>query len=163
MGDSLSHLDDLLPKSKAYSLCNVITLGRKIKWPKTCEKRFYKHLKVVLSKKRLEKTANIRKMRAFLKWPKKVTVQRLKPMQNAPFRSKNKIAWNMQKTFPQTPKSCSMQKNGLEKQLIFEKWEPFENGQKRSQCKGYSPCKIINLGQKMKLPKTCEKRFYKHV
>ena len=32
---------------------------------KTCEKRLYKDIKVVLCKKRLAKTANIRKMRAF--------------------------------------------------------------------------------------------------
>ena len=38
----------------------------------------------------------------------------------------------------------------------------YENGQKWPQCKGYSPCKILSLGQQMKLPKTCEKRLYKH-
>ena len=27
-------------------------------------------------------------------------------------------------------------------------------------CKGYSPCKIHSLDQKIKLPKTCEKRFH---
>ena len=43
-------------------------------------------------KKNLEKTANIRKMRAFRKWPNMTTMQRLKPMQNTQFRSKNKIA-----------------------------------------------------------------------
>ena len=37
----------------------------KKKLPKTCEKRLYKHIRVVLCKKRLEKTANIGKMRAF--------------------------------------------------------------------------------------------------
>jgi len=71
-----------------------------MKLPKTCEKRFYKHIKVVLCKRQLEKAANIRKMRAFLERP---------------------------------------------------------------QCKGYSPCKIFSLGQKIKLLKTCEKRFKKHI
>jgi len=78
-------------------------LGQKIKLPKTCRKRFYKHIKVVLCKKRLEKAANIRKMRAF------------------------------------------------------------KNDQKGPQSKGYSPSKILSMGQKIKLPKTCEKRFYKHI
>ena len=50
-------------------------MGQKIKLPKTCKKRFYKHIKVVLCKKRLEKTANIQKMRAFEKFPKMATVQ----------------------------------------------------------------------------------------
>ena len=30
-------------------------------------------------------------------------------------------------------------------------------------CKGHSPCKILSLGQKIKFPKTCAKRFYKHI
>ena len=47
------------------------------------------------------------------------------------------------------------------KQLIFEKWEYFENGQKWPQCKTYSPCKILSLGKK-KLLKLCEKALYKH-
>ena len=38
-----------------------------------------------------------------------------------------------------------------------------ENGEKWPQCKGYSPCKILTFGQKIKLPKTCEKQFYKHI
>ena len=38
---------------------------QKIKLPKTCEKRFYKHIKVVLCKKGLLKAANIRRMRTF--------------------------------------------------------------------------------------------------
>ena len=55
-------------------------------------------------------------------------------------------------------------KNCSKKKLLFEKWEYFENEQKWPQCKGYySPCKILNLGQKIKVPKTCEKRFYKHL
>ena len=54
-------------------------------------------------------------------------------------------------------------KNGSKKKLIFEKLEHLENDQKRPQCKGYSPCKILNLGQKIKLPETYEKPFYKHI
>ena len=50
-------------------------------------------------------------------------------------------------------------KNGSKKQLILKKWEHFENGQKWPQCKGYSPCKILSLGQKIKLLKICEKRL----
>ena len=40
---------------------------------------------------------------------------------------------------------------------IFEKWEHFEN---RPSCKGYSPCKILTLGQKLKFQKTCQNPFY---
>ena len=54
-------------------------------------------------------------------------------------------------------------KNSSKKQLIFEEWEHFENDQKLPQCKGYSPCKILRLGQKIKLTKRFENRFYKHI
>ena len=50
---------------------------KKLKLPKICEKRFYKHIQVVLCKKRLQKVANIREMRSFWKWPKMATMQRL--------------------------------------------------------------------------------------
>ena len=89
-----------LPLCKGYSPCKILTLGQKIKLPKTCKKCCYKHIQVILCKKRLQKTAHIRKMGVFWKWP---------------------------------------------------------------QYKGYSPCKILSLGQKIKLPKTCEKRLYKHI
>ena len=49
-------------------------------------------------------------------------------------------------------------KNRSEKQQIFEKWEHFEN---RPSCKGYSPCKILSFGQKLKFKKRCQNPFYK--
>ena len=51
-----------------------------------------------------------------------------------------------------------MQKNRSKKQSIFEKWDHFEN---RPSCKGYSLCKILTLGQKLKFQKTCQNPFYK--
>ena len=52
--------------AKAIAFAKYITLGQKIKLPKTYAKTFLQtHNAVVLCKKRLEKTANIRKMRAF--------------------------------------------------------------------------------------------------
>ena len=53
------------PQCKGYSPCKILTLAQKIKLPKTYKKRLYKHIRVVLYKKRLQKTANVRKMRAF--------------------------------------------------------------------------------------------------
>ena len=55
------------PSCKGYRLCKMVSLGQKLKWPKTCEKRFCKHLRVVLCKKQLQKTPNIREMRPFWK------------------------------------------------------------------------------------------------
>ena len=51
-------------------------------------------------------------------------------------------------------------KNRAKKNQIFEKWDKFEN---RPSCKGYSLCKMVNLGQKLKIPKTCKKPFYKNI
>ena len=43
--------------------------------------------------------------------------------------------------------SVLVKKNAAKKQLIFEKWERFKNGEKWPQCKGDSPCKMVTLGQ----------------
>ena len=48
-------------------------------------------------------------------------------------------------------------KNRFKKHWIFEKWEHFEN---RPSCKGYSPCKILTLAQKLKFQKTCQNPLY---
>ena len=51
--------------SKRYRLGKVVALGQKLKMHKNMLKTFLQHIAVVLCKKRLQKTANIRKMRAF--------------------------------------------------------------------------------------------------
>ena len=43
----------------------MVSLGQKLKWPETCEKLFYEHIRVVLWKKLFIETPNIREMRAF--------------------------------------------------------------------------------------------------
>ena len=62
------------PSCKGYRLCKMMSFGKKFKWPKTCEKRFYNHVRVLLCKNPVEKTPNIREMRPF--W-KSVILQRL--------------------------------------------------------------------------------------
>ena len=44
---------------KAYSLCKILTLAKKLKFQKTCQNPFYKSFTVVLCKKPLQKTLNI--------------------------------------------------------------------------------------------------------
>ena len=63
------------PPSKGYRLCKIVTLAQKLKMHKNMLKTFLQHIAVVLCKKRLEKTANFGKMRAFWKWPKMATKQ----------------------------------------------------------------------------------------
>ena len=50
---------------KGYSPCKILTLAPKLKFQKTCQNLFYKSLRVVLCKKPLQKTLNIRELRAF--------------------------------------------------------------------------------------------------
>ena len=60
------------PLWKGYSLCKMVSLRQNIKLPQTCVKWLYKHITFVLCKRRLEKTANIRKIGRFgklQKWP----------------------------------------------------------------------------------------------
>ena len=73
------------------------------------------------------------------------------------------MAKSMRKTAVEAHYSCIMQKTAPKKPLIFEKWDHFENWQKWPQCKGYSLCKMVSLGQKLRMPKRCDKRLYKHI
>ena len=86
------------PSCKGYSPCKILTLGKKLKLQKTSQNPLYKSFRVVMCKKPLPKTLNIREMRYF------------------------------------------------------------EN---RPPCKGYSPFKILFLGKKLKLQKTCQNPLYK--
>jgi len=70
----------------------MISLAQKLKMPKTCKKRLYKHIKVVLCKKGSNKQVILEKRDHFKNWPKMATKQRLKPLQNGQFGSKIKNA-----------------------------------------------------------------------
>ena len=130
--------------------------GSKNKIAKTCEKRLYKYITVVLRKKQLKKQLIFEKWEHFengRKWPQCKDYSPCKILSLA-----QKIK------FPKTCKNISTNtlelfyaKNGSNKHLILQNWKNFENGQKWPQCKGDSPCKILTLAQKIKLPKTCEK------
>ena len=50
---------------KRYSFCKMVSLGQKVKISRTCEKPFYKNIRVVLCKKPFEKTPNILEMARF--------------------------------------------------------------------------------------------------
>ena len=90
------------PSCKGYSPCKILTLSQKLKFQKTCQKPFYKSFTVVLCKKPLQKTPNIRKIRPF--W-KSAIMQRLysfKYLQNRHLGWKIKIP---KKTFSSFRKS----------------------------------------------------------
>ena len=147
------------PPSKRYRLGKIVTLGQKLKMHKNMLKTFLQHIAVVLCKKRLQKTANIRKMRAFWKWPPSKAYRLGKIVTLG---QKLKMHKNMLKTFLQHI-AVVLCKKRLKKQLIFEKWEHFENGQKWPPSKGYRLGKIVTLGQKLKMHKNMLKTFLQHI
>ena len=85
----------------------MVSLGEKLKMPKTCDKRLYKHIRLVLCKKRLQKAANIWEMRPFWKLAKMATLQ------SGQFGSKIKIAKSMRKTAVKAHYSCIIQRTAL--------------------------------------------------
>ena len=83
----------------------MVSLGQKLKMPKTCEKSFYKNIKVVVCKKPLRKNIKYSRNETSLKMghlTKAIAImQRLQPLQNGQFGSKIKNAKNMGKNILQ--------------------------------------------------------------
>ena len=91
-------------------------------------------------------------------------LQRLQPLQNGQFGTKIKNAKHMRKTILQEHQSCSVQKKPLENTQNIPEMRQFgKPAILQSPCKGYSLCKLVTLGQKLKMPKTCEKPFYRNI
>ena len=142
---------------KGYRLCKMVSLGQKFKGPKTCEKPFYKHVRVVLCKKTAAKNtkywtnetilkiSHLPKAIDFAKWSVWVKTSNLQK------RAKNDSTSTLELF-------CA--KHRWKKHQIFEKWNHFKN---RPSCKGYRLCKMVSLSQNLKWPKMFEKRFCKHV
>ena len=79
-------------------------------------------------------------------------------MQNLHFESKIKITKNMSKSILQIIYSCSLQKTAR-KNTKYSRNESILKIDHH--CKGYSPCKILTLGQKLKFQKKSQNPFYK--
>ena len=80
-------------------------------------------------------------------------------MQNPHFGSKIKIPKNMSKSILQIIYSCSLQKTAPKNTKYSRNESILKIG--HHACKGYSPCKILTLVQKLKFQKTCQNPFYK--
>ena len=61
----IGHLAKAIAHAKSIAFSKMVSLGQKLKIPKTCENPFYQIIRVVLCKKPLEKMGNIREMREF--------------------------------------------------------------------------------------------------
>ena len=160
MDDTYNHLFEKWdhfenrPLCKGYSPCKILTLGQKLKFQKTCQNPFYKSFRVVLCKKHSKKHQIFQKWDHFENRP---SCKGYSPYKILTLGQK----WKFQKTC-QNPFYKSFRvvlcKKRSKKHQIFQKWDHFEN---RPSCKGYSPCKILTLGQKLKFQKTCQNPFYK--
>ena len=80
-------------------------------------------------------------------------------MQNPHFGSKIKIPKNLSKSILQIISSCSVQKTAPKNTRYSRNESILKIG--HHACKGYSPCKILTLAQKLKFQKTCQNPFYK--
>ena len=78
---------------------------------------------------------------------------------NPHFESKIKIPKNMSKSILQIIYSCSVQKTAPKNTKYSRNESILKIG--HHACKGYSLCKILTLGQKLKFQKTCQNPFYK--
>ena len=117
------------PLCKGSSLCKMVSFRQKIKLPKTCGKRLYKYITVVLCKKRMEETANNEEMRRFWKlekWPlcKGKMVSAFAKW--SVFVKKKNCQKDAESASTSTLQLFSAEK-GWKKQAIFEKWDDFEN------------------------------------
>ena len=80
-------------------------------------------------------------------------------MQNPHLGSNIKIPKNMSKSILQIIYSCSVQKTAPKNTKYSRNESILKIG--HHACKGYSPCKILTLAQKLKFQKICQNSFYK--
>ena len=80
-------------------------------------------------------------------------------MQNPHFGSKIKIPKNMSKSILQIIYSCSLQKTAPKNTKYSRNESILKIG--HHACKGFSPCKILTLAQRLKFQKTYQTPFYK--
>ena len=154
---------------KGCSLCKMVSLGQKLKMPKTCENWFYKNNRVVLWKKSARKNT---------KYSRNETILKIGHLAKAVARPKT-IAfakwwvWVKNLKCQKDAKNDSTRtlelfcaKNRSKKHQIFRKWHDFDNPPSYkgySPCQGYSLCKMVSLSEKLKMPKRCEKLYYKSI
>ena len=72
---------------------------------------------------------------------------------------KLKFQKNMSKSILQIIYSCPVRKTAPKNTKYSKNLSIFKMG--HHACKGYSPCKILTLAQKLKFQKTCQNPFYK--
>ena len=81
---------------EGYNVCKMISLGQKLKMPKTCGKPFYNNIRDVLCKKPLKKNNKYSRNETILKMGHlSKVIAHATPFQNGQFGSKIKNSKNM--------------------------------------------------------------------
>ena len=132
--------------------------GSKIKIPKNMSKSILQIIQSCSVIKTAPKNTKYSRNESILK-NRPSCMQRLQPMQTPHFGSKIKIPKNMSKSILLIISSCSVQKTAT-KNTKYSRNESILKIRHHA-CKGYSPCKILILAQKLKFQKKCQNPFYK--
>ena len=156
---------------EGFSLCKMVRLGENFKMRKTCQKPFGKNLRVVLCKKPLKnwKHQIFEKCADFENRPSCKGYGLCKGFifcKMVSLGQKLKMPKTCQKSFWKRTLELFCAKNHSKKHQISKKWDDFENRASwkgYSPCKGFSLCKMVSSGQKLKMPKTFQKPFYKKI
>ena len=156
MFEKLDHFENR-PSCKGYRLCKMVSSGQKVKSPKNVRKTILQARYSVSVQKTAGKNTKYSRNETILK-----IGHLAKPINFAKWSVsvKNSNGQKRAKNDSSSTLELFCAKNRRKKHQIFEKSDHFEN---RPSCKGYTVCKMVSLAQKFKWPKTCEKRFYKHV
>ena len=113
-------------------------------------------------KKPLQKRPNIRKTRAFWKWPKLAKSVGYSPCKVVSLSQNLKMRKKCEKWFYDRI-GVVLGKKPRQKTLNCKKTRAFWKWPKLAKSMGYSPCKMVSLGQNLKMRERCEKRIYDHI
>ena len=128
-----------------YSLCKILDLGQTFKLSKTCQNRFCIRIGENLCKETARKKPQI--------------FQKQDDVDNRPSKKPCEKKQKQNKT-----KKDKQKQN--KKHQVYTKRDDVDNRpycKGCSHCMGYCLCKILNLSQTFKSPKTCQNRFCIHI
>ena len=139
---------------KGYSPCKILSLAQKLKFQKTCQNPFYKSFRVVLCKKPPQKKTKYSRNESILKIGHHAC-KGYSPCKILTLAQKLKFQKTCQNPFYKSLRVV-LCKKPLQKNTKYSRNESILKIGHHA-CKGYSPCKILTLAQKIKIPKKMSK------
>ena len=130
-----------------YSLCKILDLGQTFKLSKTCQNRFCIRIGENLCKETARKKPQI--------------FQKQDDVDNRPSKKPCEKKKKQNKTKKDKQKQTKNKKHQVYTKRDDVDNRPYCKG--CSHCMGYCLCKILNLSQTFKSPKTCQNRFCIHI